>query len=301
VASSAFADLSVLVGPSGLVDRQNEIFGAALGLNVTLWGLVPNRPNLGVVGIIDTLWYLGSSSDVYDFNDKDNKFGFNVNFGFGHVFTLAREIQLTTFAFQVAYSEETFIKVLSSYGIGRTYPYSEDFDIVEAIDEADVLPWEREEDSSRIPEIGVQYVPITRERRLHAGLGLNLNISPIYDITDQTRSGFFIGLGGSLIYVSRLKPDYYDARVVGITEDVIVSDTVKRLWYPGGRPQIVELTFFFDIFDLFGIDEPGYQFNYDNKFGILFSVSLWGRHMQAPGSDAAPVKGIIVPLSMSSR
>jgi len=47
LAASAYADLHLLVGPSVLVDTQNEISGTALGLNVTLWGLVPKKPNLG--------------------------------------------------------------------------------------------------------------------------------------------------------------------------------------------------------------------------------------------------------------
>ena len=40
-AASAYADLHVLLGPSVLIDTQDEIVGTALGLNVTIWGLVP--------------------------------------------------------------------------------------------------------------------------------------------------------------------------------------------------------------------------------------------------------------------
>ena len=298
LSSSAFAQLNVLVGPSALVDRQNEIFGAALGLNATLWGTVPGRLNLGVTGIFDMMLFLGSSSDTYDFNDKTNRFGFNICTGPGYVFTLTREIQLLTFT--RGGPADSMVKAMN-LGISRKYPYSEEFDIVKAVDDTGVLAsWKREEDRVELPEITIQYLPITVERRLHTGLGLNLNISPIYDTADQDRSGFFIGLGGSLIFISLMKPDAYEARVIGISNDVIVYDTVGRLWYPGGNQRIIELTFFYDLFDLFGIDEPGYQFNYDNKFGILFSVSLWGRQMTRPPDGATPVRGGIIPLAVST-
>lgn len=275
LAASAYADLHLLVGPSVLVDTQDEIFGTALGLNVTLWGLVPKKPNLGVMGVFDTMLFLRSNSDVYDFDGGDNTFGFNTSFGFGYAPLLSREIHLKTFFVQLV---NKLPRDIFTYMVAGTYEYSENFDLIGAVDSFGVLPWEKVEGSDEEGEILYQYLPLKKEWRLHAGLDLNLNISPIYDVTDQSRAGFFIGLGGSLIYISYLRSGYYDARVVGITDGVIVSDRMKKLWFPGAKASLVKLTLFYNLFDLFGIDEPGYQFNYSNKVGLILSVSplSWG-------------------------
>jgi hypothetical protein len=230
LAASAYADLHVLLGPSSLVDTQDEIVGTALGLNVTLWGLVPKRPNLGVVGVFDTMLFLRSSSDVYDFAGGDNTFCFNIGFGFGHAFLLSREINLETF---IAAAVGESAADVFTYVVARAYGYSENFDLIGAVDSLGVLPEERVEGSDERAEIVVQYLPLNKERRLHAGLELNLNISPIYDVADQSRAGFFIGLGGSLIYIPYQRSGYYHARVVEITDGVIIRDRMERLWFPG--------------------------------------------------------------------
>ena len=278
LASSAYADLHFLCGPSLLVNTQDEIFGTALGLNVPLWGLVPKRPNLGVMGAFDTMLFLRSSSDVYDFAGGDNTFGFNIAFCFGHAFLLSREIHLETFFVQVGELPQD----LFTYIVAGTCEYSENFDLTGAVDSFGVLPWEKVEDTDEEGEVLYQYLPLKKERRLHAGLELNLNISPIYDVADQSRAGVFIGLGDSLIYISYLKSGYYDARVVGITDGVIVSDRMKKLWFPGAKSWLVKLSLFYNLFDLFGIDEPGYQYNYSNKVGLIFSVSPFGREVTNP-------------------
>jgi hypothetical protein len=186
LAASAYADLHLLVGPSVLVDTQDEISGTALGLNVTLWGLVPNRPNLGVMGAFDTMMFLHSNSDVYDFEGGENIFGFNIAFGFGHAFLLSREIHLKTFFVQAGELPQD----LFTYIVSGTYEYSENFDLIGAVDSFGVLPWEKGEGSSDEGEILYQYLPLKKERRLHAGLEMNLNISPIYDVADQSRAGW---------------------------------------------------------------------------------------------------------------
>ena len=71
------------------------------------------------------------------------------------------------------------------------YGYSENFDLAGAVDSFGVLPWERAEGSDERAEIVLQYLALNKERRLHVGLELNLNISPIYDVADQSRAGFF--------------------------------------------------------------------------------------------------------------
>jgi len=236
VAASAFSDLHVLLGPTALVDRQNEIMGTAVGLNATLWGLVPKRANLGVVGIIDTVLYVHSSNDAYTYDEKRNNFGFNLVHGYGYAFLLSRQIQLETFADAQVYNEEDLEKIFG-YGISCTYLYNESFDLVETVDSCGVLPWKKEVDPANPGEIQIRYLPLVRERRLHAGLGLNLNISQIYDLADQMCGGFFIGLGASLISMSYLRPDNYGARVVGITNGVIVTDEIRQLWFSGARSQ----------------------------------------------------------------
>jgi hypothetical protein len=121
-----------------------------------------------------------------------------------------------------------------------------------------------------------------KERRVHAGLDVDFNISPIYDVSDQSRGGFFIGFGGSLIFLFYQKSGYYNARVVEIIGTTIINEGYKEIFFPGGQLRLVKLSVVYNLFDLFSIDEPGYQYNYSNKIGLIVSIAPFGISVGRP-------------------